>query len=285
MRSFVIQFLLRRRNFFATVLTLAVVAAGAMPSAASAQAVTQAYNTDTNSLQRGMIVRLDDKDSTKVVALTTHDLAKMEGVVVAANDTPVTLSANSSVRQVYVAASGHYDVLVSTQDGAIKSGDYITISSLAGVGMKASSMQALVLGKALAGFDGTAGGSGSSSLTNAQGQKTTVSLGLVPVDINITHNQAYSGGSYAPGFLQKAGETIAGKPVDALRIYVSLAVLLVAAVIAGSLLYGGVRSSIISIGRNPLARASVMRNLFQVILTSLIIFILGLFGVYLLLKL
>jgi hypothetical protein len=46
-----------------------------------------------------------------------------------------------------------------------------------------------------------------------------------------------------------------------------------------------VRSSMIALGRNPLSRKSILRGMFQVIITSIIIFICGLFGVYLLLKL
>lgn len=51
------------------------------------------------------------------------------------------------------------------------------------------------------------------------------------------------------------------------------------------LLYAGVRNAIISIGRNPMSRKSIVKALIQVILTSLLILIIGLFAVYLLLKL
>jgi uncharacterized BrkB/YihY/UPF0761 family membrane protein len=88
-----------------------------------------------------------------------------------------------------------------------------------------------------------------------------------------------------PGFLQIAGTAIANKPVTPARVYVSLAVLLVVAVVAGSMLYSGVRNAIVSIGRNPLAKRSIIRGMLQVVLTSLIVFIIGLFAVYLLLRL
>ena len=58
-----------------------------------------------------------------------------------------------------------------------------------------------------------------------------------------------------------------------------------AGAIAGSLLYSGIRSSVISIGRNPLSKESITKSLLQIILTSIIIFLIGLFGVYLLLRL
>jgi len=62
-------------------------------------------------------------------------------------------------------------------------------------------------------------------------------------------------------------------------------ILIIIAAISGSILYGGVRTTMVSIGRNPLAKASIMRGLAQVVLVSIIIFIIGLIGVYLLLKL
>jgi hypothetical protein len=57
------------------------------------------------------------------------------------------------------------------------------------------------------------------------------------------------------------------------------------AIIAGSILYAGVRTSMIAIGRNPLAKGSVTRNLIQVVVTSVIILIIGIVAVYLILKL
>jgi hypothetical protein len=62
-------------------------------------------------------------------------------------------------------------------------------------------------------------------------------------------------------------------------------VFLAATVVAGSMLYAGVRSSMISIGRNPLSKQSIVKSMVQVIITSFMVFILGIFGVYLLLKL
>ena len=88
-----------------------------------------------------------------------------------------------------------------------------------------------------------------------------------------------------PAFFKKAGEAITGKSVSTIRLYVALVILLVTVFITGSLLYGGVRSSLIAIGRNPLAKGAVARGLVQVIILGVIIFVLGLFSIYLILKL
>jgi hypothetical protein len=254
----------------------------------AAQAVTQAFNTDS-SLQRGMIVRIVEKDATKVEALSDKAASKMEGIVVAANDAPVTLS-NSDVnkQQVFVARTGKYNVLVSNQNGAVKTGDFLTISSVAGIAMKAGTDQSIVVGKAIGAFDGKTSVSGTVALKDSAGHTKPVAIGLIGVDINISHNPLEKQPeSRIPGvgFLQSGAKALVNKTVDPARLYISLLVLLVVAAIAGSILYGGVRSSMVSIGRNPLAKKSIMRGLIQVVLTSIIIFIIGLIGVYLILKL
>lgn len=250
----------------------------------STQSIAQTYGTDT-SIRQGMIVGLKPGDATKVIPLTRDNVKGMQGVVIGANDAALTLSGDSASAQVYVAAFGRYDVLVSTQNGNIHSGDYISISALDGIGMKADDTQSTVLGKAAADFTG-AGSVSTATLKKSNGSSATVAIGSIPVDIGIANNPNQGRGlGELPGFLQIATNSIADKPVSAPRTYLSLAILLLTVVIAGSLLYSGVRSSIVSIGRNPLAKRYIIRGLMQVILTSIIIFIVGLFAVYLLLRL
>lgn len=246
--------------------------------------VNQAYGV-TGNLQQGMLVMLDPKNSKNVTELTNTAGSALQGVVVAANESAVTLSGDGSANQVYVATTGKYPVLVSTQNGVIKVGDIISISALDGVGMKADADEAVILGKALDAFNGTNNVSGTATLTTSNGQKK-VSIGLIRVDIGISHNPlAHSGtDSKVPQFLRKLAEGVAGHPVDAARIYTALALLIVTLLTASSLLYGGVRSSLVSVGRNPLAKSPVLRGMVQVLFVGVIIFVLGMGVIYLLLK-
>lgn len=255
------------------------------PVVASAQAVTQAYGV-TGSIQKGMIVMLDPKNSNNVEPLTNKKDNAMQGVIVSASESAVSLSGDGSTDQVYVANGGKYDVLVSTQNGPIKAGDILSISALDGIGMKADSHESLILGKALQSFDGTNNVSGTTRLATSTGTKN-VSIGLVQADISISHNPlSQAGGDTAvPGFLRHIASSIAGHPVTASRIYIGLAVFLITVFVAASLLYGGVRSSLTAIGRNPLAKGSVLRGMFQVLSVGLIIFVVGLVAIYLILKL
>jgi len=114
----------------------------------------------------------------------------------------------------------------------------------------------------------------------------TVKLGSVPVTIDIKKNpNDKSTKSDLPEFLQRLGQQIAEKEVSPIRIYLSLGITLISILAAIAILYSGVRNGVISIGRNPMSKKSIFRALLEVILTSILILIIGLFAVYLLLRL
>jgi hypothetical protein len=250
------------------------------------QSVTEAYGADT-ALQKGMIVKLKPGDTSKVVPLDQEHDNDMLGIVVAANDSAVSLTTDSaSNHQVYVATTGKYEVLVSNQNGPIKVGDYITVSSVDGIGMKAGSDGTVVLGKSSSAFDGTSNTVGATSLTDSKGGKKNISFGRVVLTITVAHNPLQKNAeSTFPGIFQKIGSGVANKPISPARAYLGLALLLISAIVTTAILFSGVRSGIISIGRNPLAKKSIVRGMVQVIITGIIVFIIGLFGVYLLLRL
>jgi hypothetical protein len=180
-----------------------------------------------------------------------------------------------------VATSGNYEVLVNNQNGPIKTGDYITISSLEGIGMKADETESVVLGRAVSEFDGVNGSVGSADVNG-----TKVNFARIQVNVAINRNPLLKvpEQSKVPKFLQKLGESVADRPVSATRLYLSLAIFLAAAFISGVLLYSGARNSLTAIGRNPLSKKAILRGLLQITALSLTIFIIGIFAVYLLLK-
>jgi hypothetical protein len=255
-------------------------------SSAATAGVTQSYNADS-SVETGMIVKLKPKDPSTVVPLPNTDIQDMLGVVIPANNATIVLTPQTVQRQqVLVATSGHYNVLVSNQNGPIKVGDYVTISAVAGVGMKANELQDEVLGKAAGSFNGAANVLGSVALKNTLGKTTNVSIGSLPVDLNISHNPLFQkSADYVPSFLAKAAVAIASHPVTASKIYLCLVILAITATVTGSMLYSGVRSGMIAVGRNPLSKKSIIRSLVETVIAGLIIFVAGVFGVYLLLKL
>lgn len=249
----------------------------------SGQAVTEGYGSDTK-LQRGMLVKIKSDDASKVEPVTTETADQIHGIVVNANDAPISLADDGQA--VFVAKIGQYDVLINDQNGAIKQGDYITISAVAGVGMKAGINESFVIGRALSGFDGIKDVISESELTDSAGTKQKIKIGRVKVDVGVARNPLLKGETpNVPEFLRKITEAIAGKPVNAVRIYIGILLFVISTFVAGSLMYGGVKSGLISIGRNPLSRKSIIRGMIQVVVVGLIIFTTGVFGVYLILRL
>jgi hypothetical protein len=275
-------------KLFTASLIIMTVGSGGVALAANniSSTVTQTYGA-LPSVQTGMIVRLNPKDPSTVEPLSATSIDSMLGVVIPANNASIILSPqDSSKQQVAVANAGHYNVLVSNQNGPIAIGNYITISSLDGVGMKADTNQAEVLGKAAGTFNGTNNVIGSANLKNSGSHSTPVSIGRIPIDLGIAYNPLFvKTTNYVPGFLARVAAAIAGKPVSALRIYTGLAVLAASAFISGSMLASGVRGGMLAVGRNPLSRKSIIRSLLQAMVVGMVIFISGVIGVYLLLKL
>lgn len=245
-----------------------------------AQSVTRGYQS-SQPVQRGMLVAVSLDDADRVEPLTYASLDRLKGVVVQKNDSPVTLSSDD--KKIFVASSGDFEVLVSDQNGPISKGDYITISALEGIGMKADDTQPVVVGRAATEFKGTNDSIGSTSIESGSPYK----FGRIQANISISRNPLLKVPEQndIPKFLTSIGETVADKPVNPLRIYLALALFLATVGVVGFMLYGGVRSSLVAIGRNPLSKKTILRGLFQVVIVSLGIFIMGLFGVYLLLKL
>jgi hypothetical protein len=280
MKTKIRQILIYQRLLALAALILLVVLSFISPLAA--QTVTQGYGSD-ETLQKGIIVRLKKDDATKVEALAQEDMDKMHGVVVDSNDAPVTLSSDG--QKVFVANVGRYEVLVSDQAGPIAIGDYITISAVKGIGMKAGDKEPIVVGLATATFDGSSDVIGTTEIKVGE-QNKKINIGRIQVDLGIARNPLLKAKEpNMPEVLKKATESIAGKEVSPAKAYTSVVIFILSSVIAGSLMYSGIRSGIISIGRNPLSKKSIVRGMFQVIITGLIIFLSGIFGVYLLLKL
>jgi hypothetical protein len=250
-----------------------------------AQEFTQGYSSD-EQLIRGSIVAIDDDDPNKVLMINDEKIGDVFGIVVRANDSALTLTSDRT--GVFVTTSGRYEVLVSDINGAIRTGDDITLSSIKGVGMLADPDHITIVGTALEPFDIANPETLvlSKVVTNdASGTEVEIAIGRILVEIGVKPNPDARRVQQVPQFLAAVAETITGNSdISAFRIYSALAVLLLASAIAGSLLYSAVRNSIVSIGRNPLSKKSVLAGLAQVVVVGVIIFLSGLVAVYLILK-
>jgi len=275
------------RIFVGLVFGIGVLYLFALPAAAEpfGGGSVAGYGAET-PIDNGRIVKLTGKNANQVAVVSQADVENMFGVTVDRRQLPLAITNDNLKNEVFVAVSGTYNVLVSTQSGSIKSGDYLTLSSLDGVAMRAGTDEVTVFGRANADFDGKGVTLGTQALKDANGGSKTVTLGTVPVTIDIKSNPNHdSTEANVPDFLRRVGVAIAEKEVSPVRIYLSVAIAAICLIAAIAVLYAGIRNSVISIGRNPMSRRSIFRALIEVILTSVLILIIGLFAVYLLLKL
>ncbi|MDB5179770.1 MAG: rane protein of unknown function [Candidatus Saccharibacteria bacterium] len=266
------------------------VAAIAIPPAFAAASYgggsVQGYAADT-PLDNGTVVQLSGTDPSKVKIGVQANLQDMFGVTVDRSQLLVASSNDALKNEVFVAVSGTYGVLVSNQSGSIAVGDYLTMSSVNGVLMKAGTDETTVFGRATEAFDGKGITLGTTTLKDTTGKDNkTVTLGSIPVTVDIKHNPNDKTTKVnVPDFLERIGVAIAEKPVSQIRLYLSMIITGLSIITAIAMLYSGIRNGVISIGRNPMSKKSIFRALLQVIVTSLLILVIGLFAVYLLLKL
>jgi hypothetical protein len=171
--------------------------------------------------------------------------------------------------------------LVSDIESEIKNGDRIAPSPIDGIGMKAGT-NTMVVGVAQADLSSVK--TSQHYITDKDGKVHTVHIGLIPVQVNVTYYASSTEGeAVVPIFLQDFANAVAGKHVTAVRVLIALIVMLVAFVSIGILLYASVKSSIISIGRNPLSESSVRKGLLQIGLTVIGILLFTLITIYLVL--
>lgn len=265
-------------------LVIAVVIGSLFFVSVFAQELTQGYKSD-EVLVRGAVVALSEGDSSKVETIDETKLDRMFGIVVRPNDSALSLAGDD--QGAFVATKGRFEVLVTDVNGEIKNGDYITLSPFAGIGMKADTRQKFIVASALQDFDVNNPDQvlSKSEVKDDLGQAHQASIGRIIADVEVKPNPKSEENQQVPAVLASISSTIAQKPVSATRIYAGLVVLMLTSAVSASLLYSVVRSAVISIGRNPLARKYVLKGVIQVILISFLIFVAGLFAVYLILKL
>jgi hypothetical protein len=226
-------------------------------------ALSQAFPTDDTSLVAGTMVDLKSGSSSVVEKATSSRASQLLGVT--ASEPLVALGSGAHEAQVVV--SGLTPTLVSNINGDIKVGDKITASPILGVGMKAVDSTEIV-GTAESNL--SASNTITRSITDMVGKTVQVKIGIVAVQVGVSYFAAPQNklDAIVPTFLVNLGSSIAGKDVSPLRILIGFLSLLIGFLIAGVMLQAGVRSGIISLGRNPLASGILRRGLVDVLITS-----------------
>lgn len=227
------------------VLTLSIIFLLLTPSFAFAQELTGGQiatnlEVDDSDASAGDILSITASD-TLLRSSSAYD-TNIFGVVV--TDPAVVLNAETDATKSII-SSGEAEVKVSTANGSIEVGDFITSSPESGVGQKATD-EGVVLGKALASY--TESGEGS-----------------IPVLLNIHHQSPIGGGED----LWDKITAIAAKGIEEPDSFQLLLRYLFALILgSASFILGftfaarAIRTGITAIGRNPLAKATIQSSMF-----------------------
>lgn len=230
--------------------------------------ISQGYTTE-DTLSIGSIVSLKDGTSDQVVASSSSNVNNILGVVINDGSSLLTVS-NGEEDQVQVATSGIATVLVSDINGPVVQGDQITASPVRGVGMKATS-NAKVVGVAQSAPTNSA--NKDQTYTDDQGKKQPITLGEVQLLVGVTYFYAEPDKTLIPPAIQNLANALAGKTVNSLPIIISAIIFIVTIIVVVSIIFSMIRSSIISVGRNPMSQSAVFRDVIQ--LSALVLGILA----------
>ena len=228
----------------------------------AAGALSQGFTTQDSSLGAGTLVAIKSGARGTVEKATSDHAAQLVGIVA---DKPLVALGDGQQAQVVV--SGLTPAIVSDINGDITVGDKITASPIRGVGMKAKAATE-VIGIAESNLKDSE--TTTTNLTDTNGKKTSVHVGSIDVQVNISYYSPPRSAldAMVPTFLLNLGSSIAGKDLSPLRVLIGFSFLFMGFVIAGIMLQSGVRSGIISLGRNPLAHNFLRRGLIDVLVTS-----------------
>lgn len=233
--------------------------------------VTSVYEITDQDAAEGDIVKTTDK------GLTRTDLGfdnKMFGVI--ANQPLLvyrTTEATAGAKDKPVLRSGIAQVNVTSLNGPIKYGDYITSSAVSGKGQKASE-SGYVLGIALAAFDGN-------NTETIDGPKGKVALGKIPVAVRIEYAEI-SNPRFITRLFSFVGTAFLENINDPKKFGEAIRYMAAALVVLLSFTFGfltfsrSILKSIEAIGRNPLARGTIQ---FSIILNIVLLVVSGLVGI------
>jgi hypothetical protein len=227
------------------------------PAAASSANISHSYQAQ-GDITNGSLVSQVSGQSQEVEAANTENGQRLLGVAVDRQDSLLAVDPDGG--SVQVATDGTVNTLVSDVNGDIKAGDQVAVSPFNGIGMKASP-GSRIIGLAQTGFTSKNSNSQTQTVTDKQGRNHNISVGLVRLSLAIgtaSQDSSLSG-------LQHLAVDLTGHKVSVVRLILSLVIAITALTVLVTLTYGAIYGSIISIGRNPLAKFAVYRTLRSVV--------------------
>ena len=202
--------------------------------------------------------------------------AKFVGIVTTKDANSLTLSDEDST--VFVTISGEITALAADINGSIKKADFLTLSSLNGLVMKADGGETNIIGTALEDFSSS--DAKTQLITDESGHRRNVNINALRIEVTPINDVSEQAATSQKPFLALFGQSITGKPVSQWQVISALLIFFVVLVVVGAVIYGAIHSTIEALGRNPLAHKVVYRQLLQVLIVVFIILVFGGIAVY-----
>jgi hypothetical protein len=242
-----------------------------------ATSTARGYRTQDDTLVAGVAVSLSQSattDNQTVEQATTSNKIRFVGIVTTKNSS--VINTVDTKDNVFVTTAGEAIAIASDVNGAIKKGDFLSISPLKGTLMHADSSETNTVGIALEDFS-TEGVKTQNILDEKQKQQT-VHVG--PLNIEVAPQNGSATATDQKAFLTLVGQSITGKPVSTWQVLTALVIFVLLVVIEGAVIYGAVHSTIEALGRNPLAHTVVYKQLLQIMVVMMAILAFGAGTIY-----
>lgn len=243
-------------------------------SPVAVQAIARGYTTTDAGLETGMVVVLSlDPSVTNTVERATQDNNnRVIGIVTTIDNSFVTVGSSSS--KVLVESEGQVNAYVSDIGGAVHKGDLLVVSPLKGILMKNNpNVPAVVIAIASETPENT-----TSYSYNDNGK--TKQTEIANVKVNLNHPGGGSGISQSDSSLARIGRSLVGRQVGETRVVVAMILFFIVLIAEGGILYGAISSAITALGRNPLARKIIRKELLRVVIIAVLVLAFGVAAVY-----
>lgn len=259
----------RSATIFMVLFSCAVIA---VANATHVAAIARGYTTSDDGLAAGMVAALSESGDSEVERADQNSTDRIVGVVTTSDSSSVTLS--SANAKLLVESEGEVSAYVSNINGEVQKGDLVSLSSFKGILMKAK-------GSSTGGVVGVAAEGGSETTNYSYSENGTVkTTKITKVKINLNKQGATTSTHTEPSPLSKVGQSITGKQVSDIRVLAALIMFVLVMVAEGGIIYGAITSAITALGRNPMARKTIRREMSRVIVVAVGVLGIGLGAVY-----
>lgn len=257
--------------------------AGLLLGPLSGVSADQGFYVINKAARPGMLMSVSATDPNVAEPASVDTAESLIGIL---GDQPTSFDFQDGQKNVLT--GGVRNTLVTTVYGDIKKGDFITASSVIGMGAKLVG-SGWVVGIAQSDFSSATQGAVTSMVTNEAGRQHEVYAGMVPVLIKVVYHDDMQSEkerdvSFIPESLLREIESITGRKASQFAVMLAFLLLIAGLVIGGLIVYSAVKNGITSISRQPLAKQVIMQRMIQSCIVAFALILASIVGALILIK-